>query len=159
MGVESIRKLKEDALLPKKKKVYFIPKISKKKQKKDREERQARNGEDTELQKWYKRIIASEEMICWNCGADLSWLSYGQKFSCVAHVIEKVSFPSVETHPNNYMILGRWACNCHGQYDSSWENASKMPIFKEAVDRFIIMEPDISERSKIPDVFLHYIKD
>lgn len=159
MSAESIRKLKEEASLPKKKKVYFIPRISKKKQKKDREEREARNGEDTELQKWYKSIIASEEMVCWNCGTDLSWLGYDQKFSCVAHVIEKVSFPSVETHPYNYIILGRWACNCHGQYDSNWENASKMPIFKEAIDRFIMMEPEITERSKIPDVFLLYIKD
>ena len=51
MSAESIRKLKEEALLPKKKKVYFMPKVSKKKQKRDREEREARNGEDTEQQK------------------------------------------------------------------------------------------------------------
>ena len=157
MGVESIRKLKEETLLPKKKKVYFIPKISKKKQKRDKEERDARNGEDTELQKWYKRIIASEEMTCWNCNADLGRLSRDEMFSCVAHVLPKSIFPSVATHHHNYMILGRY-CNCHGQYDSSWENASKMPIFKEAIDRFIIMEPEILERSKIPDVFTAFVK-
>src|SRR5574338_95824 len=95
MGVESIRKLKEEALLPKKKKVYFIPKISKKKQKRDKEERDARNGEDTELQKWYKRIIASEEWVCWNCNADLGILSRDEMFSCVAHVLPKSIFPSV----------------------------------------------------------------
>lgn len=158
MGAESIRRIKEDALLPKKKKVYFIPKVSKKRRQSDREEKEHRNGEDTEQQKWYKAIIASEDRVCWNCNADLSRLSRDEMFSCVAHVLPKSIFPSVAMHHHNYMILGRY-CNCHGQYDSSWENASKMPIFKEAVDRFIIMEPDISERSKIPDVFLHYIKD
>lgn len=157
MSAESIRKLKEEALLPKKKKVYFMPKVSKKKQKRDREEREERNGEDTEQQKWYKAIISSEDRVCWNCGTDLGSLTRDEMFSCVAHVLPKSIFHSVATHPDNYMILGRY-CNCHGQYDSSWENASKMPIFKEAIDRFIIMEPEVAERSKIPDMFINYIQ-
>jgi len=157
MSAESIRKLKEEALLPKKKKIYFMPKVSKKKQKIDREERADRNGEDTDQQKWYKLTISSCDRVCWNCNADLSRLSRDEMFSCVAHVLPKSIFPSVATHPDNYMILGRY-CNCHGQYDSSWENASKMPIFKEAIDRFVIMEPEVVERSKIPDVFINYIQ-
>jgi hypothetical protein len=56
------------------------------------------------------------------------------------------------------MILGKW-CNCHGTYDSNWDAAKKMPIFKEATDRFIMMSPDVKETSRIPDFFQKILDD
>lgn len=135
---------------PKQKKVYKMPKKSAKKI--AQEKLLKESGEESELVKWYEDIMKKEDKQCWNCGEDLTHYNKQDWHACIAHVIPKSQFPSVATHPLNYMILGKW-CNCHGQYDSSWQAASKLPIFKEAVDRFIMISPDIKETSKIPDIF------
>ena len=53
MGLEEIRKLKEEARLPKQKKTYRIPKKSVKKLAQEKKEKEDRGGEDTELQKFF----------------------------------------------------------------------------------------------------------
>lgn len=140
----------------KQKKPYKLPKKSAKKLAQEKELK--KSGGESELQKWYSAIMKKEEKQCWNCGASLTHYNNEDWHACIAHVIPKSLFPSVETHPLNYMILGKW-CNCHGQYDSSWEKAQKMPIFKEAIDRFIMISPDIKESNKIPEVFKNILEN
>lgn len=152
MGIEEIRKLKGEAGLPKPKKTYSIPKKSAKKKEKEIKEKAERGGEPTDLQKWYTEIMNREDKICWNCGINLSHYNKQDWHACVAHVLPKSLFPSIATHPSNFMILGKW-CNCHGVYDSNWGSASRMKIFKEAVDRFTELEPFILEKHRIPEVF------
>jgi diadenosine tetraphosphatase ApaH/serine/threonine PP2A family protein phosphatase len=127
------------------------PKVRKEVETRGRRKSQRVNGV-TPLQLWYEEIMKSEDKQCWNCGISLSGYNKQDWHACIAHVLPKSQFPSVATHPLNYMILGKW-CNCHGTYDSNWGAASRMPIFKEAMQRFIILEPDIKEKSKIPSIF------
>ncbi len=138
------------------KKPYRIPKKSAKKIAQELEFKEA--GLPSELQKWYEGIMAREDKQCWNCGESLAHYNKQDWHACIAHVLPKSIFPSVSTHRLNYMILGKW-CNCHGTYDSNWDAARKMPIFKEATDRFIMISPDIKETSRIPDFFQKILDD
>lgn len=110
---------------------------------------------ESELQVWYGNIMKKEVKICWNCGADLKHYNKQDWHSSIAHVIPKQHFKSVQCHPLNYLILGKW-CNCHGTYDSNWMKAAGMKIFPKAIERFILIEPNIArnERQFIPEVLL-----
>lgn len=154
--LEERRNQKLNGKPEKPKKAYSIPKKSAKKLAQEKENK--RSGGKSELQKWYDKIMKTEDKQCWNCGQSLSNYNNEDWHACIAHVIPKSTFPSVSTHPLNYMILGKW-CNCHGTYDSNWEAAQKMPIFKEALDRFIMISPDIRETHKLPSVFQQILDD
>lgn len=154
--LEQRRNQKLNGKIDKPKKTYQIPKKSAKKIAEEKKDKVP--GEMTELQKWYEGIMKKEDKQCWNCGQDLTNYSKEDWHACIAHIVPKSTFPSVATHPLNYMILGKW-CNCHGTYDSNWDSAQKMPIFKEAIDRFIMISPDIQETHKLPNIFQQILDD
>lgn len=149
-----------------------IPKKSAKRIEEDRLVKEALNSEDTELQKWYENIMKTEKNQCWETG---EWIDkyedivvddeiVGQKFSMgwhgsIAHILPKNLFPSVKTHPSNYMILKMWG-GTHGQYDSSWLNASKMKVWGHACKIFNILYPLLTqeEKAKLPEIILKEIK-
>ena len=150
------RKLGLAAPLPAKKERKPIAKVSKKKQEEMRVEKEGRNGAETGLQKWYAEIMKKEEPICWETGHKIN---KNDKFAwqgSIAHVLSKKLFPSVATHPHNYLILEMYG-GAHGQYDSSWKNAQRMKVWKIALERFIMIEPDIAlgERKYIPDCLMN----
>jgi hypothetical protein len=137
------------------KKKYVIPKMSEKKK-----QAQASKGkEQTELQLWYEEIMNREDAICWETGKPIDKRNKLAWRGSIAHVLPKNLFKSVATHPMNYLILSMFD-GAHGTYDSSWEKASKMGVFGEAVERFLIMYPFIagSEKRLIPDQFLKHLK-
>lgn len=109
----------------------------------------------TDLQEWYQRMMQLSSPICENCGMGISKFGAGWHGS-QAHILPKSKFPSVATCHLNHMVLGMYNCGCHGQYDSSWFNASKMPVFKIAKSRFLLFEHIITsmeERRRIPEIF------
>lgn len=113
------------------------------------------------LEAWFKMIELENTSpsingygggcACWECS---EWIPLGYIRHATAHIISKVLFPSVSTHPNNFLILGA-GCGCHYKYDRSWEDASKMKVFKEAKKRFLTFADLISleERRRIPEQF------
>lgn len=115
--------------------------------------------EPTELQKWYSGIMESESGKCWETGASINKNDKRGWHGSICHVLPKSLFPSVATHPMNYMILKMWG-GTHGQYDSSWENAAKMKIWTYACKIFNILYPLLTreEKSKLPDIILQEIK-
>lgn len=93
--------------------------------------------------------------VCENCG-DL--ISPEDVRSCQAHILPKrpdYGFPSVAGELDNHMTLGV-RCGCHYAYDSSWEKASKMPVFQLAKERFLKFVHKVAKKEfyRIPKYFL-----
>lgn len=157
--MERLRKARE----PRPKKVYKgIPKKSVKKiaaEKAEKENRGEGGTEKSDLVKWYETIMNSEEGKCWETGERIDKRDKMGWHGSIAHVLPKDLFPSTATHPMNYMILKMWG-GTHGQYDSSWENASKMKVWPYACRIFNILYPLLTreEKSKLPDIIIQEIK-
>lgn len=149
-GVPGYSKPQEEAQSQKR-----IKPISDKRAAKLKAEKASRGTSPTPLQKWYAAIMAKEDGVCWETGEAINKQDKKGWHGSIAHVLPKEHFPSVATHPDNYLILSMWN-GSHSNYDSSWSKASKMKIWPEAVDRFLKIYPSIAreERKKLPEVFL-----
>lgn len=162
------------AALPKKKQYYRLPKKSAKKIKKEAEEKvllkeAAEMGKGTGItdqEQWFEDRMKESEPVCAECGFRADWLllpEYKKIWrACQAHILpkKKGAFPSVATHPLNHMVLfpswGGHLCGHHGEYDSSWFNATTMKVWPKAVERFKQFESAIAEKERrlIPEQFL-----
>lgn len=112
-------------------------------------------NKETILQRWYKDRIKEATGRCVECNKPINYRNQDDAFGSQAHLLPKSLFPSVATHPENCMELGRWCC--HGQYDSSWRNASRMKIWPHARDViWDVLIPLLTpqEKSKLPDIIL-----
>jgi hypothetical protein len=92
---------------------------------------------------------------CENCGKSIrSQLNSKDTWvwrASIAHCLPKKTFISISTHVHNYMIL---CMSCHGQYDSSWLNAQKMPCFAIAKKKYQLFKNLITEsKTKIEKYF------
>jgi len=114
--------------------------------------------DETELQKWYRKIMNSEKAVCWETGEPISKQDEMGWHGSIAHCLPKSDYPSVATHPMNYMILKMWG-GTHGQYDSCWEKAAKMRIWPYACKVFNILYPLLTreEKAKLPDIIVQEI--
>jgi hypothetical protein len=88
---------------------------------------------------------------CWECGARIFRPFYR---AATAHIFPKKIFPSIAIHPLNYLILGA-GCGCHNK-THRLDTFTKMGVWKEAVDRFRIFEPLITEKHKYLNEFRDY---
>ena len=147
MGISEIRKIKEQALLPKVKKSYVIPKVSAKK-------KAAMGGklfvEDVELERWFKMKMRLPK-VCDNCGTRLNSLSEKEWRGSQHHILDKALFPSVKTHDLNHIILGFYCC--HSQWHTSIENAKKMLIWNYAKRKVSMFIEQVTETHKILENF------
>lgn len=113
-----------------------------------------------ELDKWFADIAAANEVFtyenfdphlrCWECNSKIYRPFYR---AAVAHIFPKAIFPSVKTHPMNYLILGAGCCH---DKTHRLDTFSRMSIFKEAVDRFELFRYSIKEKHKLLDGFIEY---
>lgn len=138
--------MEETAAEPKK---YSIPRQSQK----TKDAIKANCGEKTGLDKWFdfqiEYELANGKCQCENCGKPIrhqllskdTWVKRGS----IAHIIPKRTvggFPSVSTNINNFFL----AClDCHKIYDSSWDKAIQMPVFKIAKAKFNLFRNAIKE--------------
>jgi hypothetical protein len=173
-NADNIRRIKDQAKLPKEKKKYSIPKKSAKKiqqEKKEAELLKTTNelGQSTGIpsqEQWFKDRMAENVPVCMNCGMTAPWLlepKYEKIWrACQAHILPKreAQFPSVATHPLNHLVLfpvwGGYLCGCHDEYDSGWFSATTMDVWPKANERFKQFESAIAEKEKrkIPEQFL-----
>jgi len=144
--------MEETAVEPKK---YSIPRQSQK----TKDAIKANCGEKTGLDKWFdfqiEYELANGQCRCQNCNKPIrhqllskdTWVKRGS----IAHIIPKRSvggFPSVATHIHNFFI---GCLDCHKMYDSSWDAAVKMPVFKIAKEKFKLFRKSITESTtKLP---------
>lgn len=137
-----------------------IPKISEKKKKEMAEERQARGGEDTQLQKWFKDKIRMSSGVCSECGCRVETHVFKYAAMTVAHLLPKRDnmCPSVKTHPLNFIIL---CPDHHHQFDNcNWEEKEKMSCWPIVRDRLMAVYLDlhIDEHRHFPVSVLDYME-
>jgi hypothetical protein len=156
MGLEEIRKLKSASGMPKPKKKYVIPKKSAKRIKQDI----LAKGDDKALDLWFDERRNDMDGKCHHCGGksckkDDKYF----KFS-IAHILPKAYFPSVATHPLNFIELCFWETNCHANMDNKVLDLTEMNCWDEIVEKFVAMYPfiDKKERRRIPQVLMNYIE-
>ncbi len=114
---------------------------------------------------WMEYHIAEAEVHGWqceNCGSHIDGYNEEAVYGAQAHILPKNHFGSVKNVIENHMLLNRFSCQCHGQYDSNWLNASKMPIFRKAWhvvnDKLRhLLNPE--ELRRLPEVFSKPLKN
>jgi ribosomal protein L40E len=105
------------------------------------------------LSDWFNERRAEMTGICIETGARTAKHNDAFFIFCIAHILPKSLFPSVATHPENWLEL---AIDPHSKYDSSWEAASKMKCFEVAKEKFKKFQHLIApeERRRIPKQLL-----
>lgn len=164
-AADNIRRIKEQAKLPKQPKPRKpIAKKSKKKLKQETEERSIRitggNGSG-ELDRWFQARRKEMKGYCIHCG-EKTTKHQDQWYKCsIAHILPKNLFKSVKTHPLNWIELCFWKNNCHANYDNHILDITELNCYDLVIERFIAMYPDIDpkERKYISDVLLQYVKN
>jgi hypothetical protein len=146
MGLEEIQRIKSEAGQIKPKKVYAIPKQSKKKIAQIKAEKEAfkvggGNVTKIALDKWFydiaeKHSINGRGCACMECG---EWISHDYLRHATAHLLAKKLFKSVATHELNYLILGA-GCGCH-EKSHRVDKFVQMKVWDEAARRIKIMMP------------------
>lgn len=162
MSIENIRRIKEQAKLPKQPKPRKpIAKKSKKKIQQEAEEKVVRIGGGNELDRWFQARRKEMTGKCAHC-LEKTTKHQDQWFKCsIAHILPKSLFKSVKTHPLNWVELCFWKNNCHANYDNHILDITELNCYDLVIERFIAMYPDIDpkERKYIPDTLLQYIKN
>lgn len=146
---ESIRRIKEQAALPREKKMYRIPKVSKKRQAKLDEEKKLRNGDDTLMEQWFKARRKELTGTC-QCGcAQISQKKDDTFFrgSC-CHIFPKATFLSVMYHPLNFVERAMFM-GCHQNMDNQgldkWPNMADWDDIKE---KFHVLAPLLTDEER-----------
>lgn len=104
------------------------------------------NKKDNKLELWFLLQMNSNEKICDNCGKSLYHYNDNDWRGSQHHIVDKSPLngcPSVATNPLNHIVLGKWCC--HSQWHTSFLNASKMPCFTRAKEKFQLFKSFISE--------------
>lgn len=125
MSIEHIRKLKQEALEPKKPKKYVIPKVSKKRQKKLEEQKELLKQDE----EFYKEVWAASPHKCQNCDCKLPKTPYNWMFH---HLLEKRNYPQFRHTPENIMIL---CLTCHSKAETNIDFAPKIQIRRIQVEK------------------------
>lgn len=158
MGISEIRKIKEQALLPKVKKSYVIPKVSAKK-------KDAMGGErfvvDLELAIFYNDARIEMMNDC-DCGCGNKTNKHNDKLFrwSICHIFPKRAnmYPSIAKHPLNWVELASYG-DCHNTFDGAngyeWAKTKKF-LWRKIIERskilYQLMTPQ--EKNKVPDIIL-----
>ena len=146
MGLEELRRLKAETDIPKAKKYYQIPKVSKKRQKKMSEDNRP---EDIKLDEWFLEQRKKMAGIC-QCGC-------GQKSSknddmyyrhSICHILPKAYYKSVMIHPLNSVEMAFWG-GCHTNMDTrSLYKWPLMACWDDIKAKILAMEPYLTDEEK-----------
>jgi ATP-dependent helicase YprA (DUF1998 family) len=159
MSIENIRRLKEQAKLPKQKKIYRIPYVSAKKKEQMKEEKAIRVAGGNEMDRWFEARRIEMTGWCAHCG-DPSCKNNDKYFKfSIAHILPKNLFKSVKSHPLNWVELCFWNKSHHTNFDNKTLDIMELNCFNEVIEKFVAIYPYIvpKERKYIPDVLLQYV--
>lgn len=117
--------------------------------------RMANYAGNTEQEMWFKRIALEIENkpYCWECNQYIPKKFYR---AATAHIFPKSLFPSIATHPLNFLVL---AAGCCHDKTHRIDTFSKMKVFPIAIERFYQFEKEIKENHKYLDLFKEAIKN
>lgn len=114
--------------------------------------------DNEEQEKWFTMVAGeiAKNPHCWNCGEFIPEQYYRAASGHIFPKRKDYGFPSVATHPMNFLILGP-GCGCHSKFDRSINDASKMKVWPIAVVRFNTFADQITERHKYLSLFIEAI--
>lgn len=149
MGLSEIRTLKEKAKLPKVKKAYVIPKVSKKKAAKIAEEKKIRGTDDTLMEQWFKARRKELTGVC-QCGCAQKSQKNDDTFfrgSC-CHIFPKAIFESVMYHPLNCVERAMFG-GCHHNMDNNGiDKWPAMADWEDIKERFYVLAPLLTDEER-----------
>lgn len=113
MGLEEIRRLKFESGLPKPKKFSTIAKKSAKRIAKEKAEMEA--GTDEALDRWFEARRKELKGKCCLCGGKSEKNNDKYYRHSIHHLLDKrpTMFPSVSTHPDNFLEVCFFENSCH----------------------------------------------
>lgn len=164
---DAIRKLKEDALLPKVPKKHIIPRVSKKRAEKMAKEKEERGENDTELQRFYRAAMKRMTGHCLNCHARTEKNVYSGAIFSICHILDKreTMCPSVKDNLNNWVEL---CPDCHREFDTPhfekdktiWDKREEMGFWEVVRNKLILIYPDLAEneRRHFPQSVFRYME-
>lgn len=152
------RKLGIAPPLPTKKERKPIKKQSDKKAAAVAAEREARDGADTEMQKFFKSAVKQMTGRCIETGEPTEKKIFKFAINSVCHLLSQQHCPSVKSHPCNWIELQQ---DFHKKFDAmSWEEREKLKCWPIIRDKLVMVYPDLApaERRHFPDSVLQYIE-
>lgn len=160
---DNLRRIKEQASLPKQPKIRKqIAKVSEKKKKQLKEEKAINKSKGgSELSRWFDSRRLEMTGKCDHCQGKTSKDSDKYFAFCIAHILPKNIFKSVKAHPLNWVELCFFQNSCHTNFDTHAIDITELNCYDVVIERFIAMYPDIDpkERKYIPDVLMQYVKN
>jgi hypothetical protein len=157
MSIEDIRRIKSQAGIPKPKKQYSIPKVSKKRISQNK--LLANNDDAQDL--WFEQKRKEMKGRCVFCGGKTEKDNDEMYKFSIAHLLAKrpTMFPSVATHPDNFLELCFFGESCHTNFDNgiiTWELLKDSQEWDIIVTKFKNVYPYIAENEKrnIPPLLL-----
>ncbi len=138
MGLEHVRALKAQAGMPKIKKVYSIPKKSKKKLEQEAIQRTTPAADPMEAFFLEARKQMTGTCQC-GCG-NKSQKDKDEYFRhSIAHIFPKSKFKSIATHPLNWVERAFWG-GCHGTMDNAdMDKWTGMADWNDIIVRVLIL--------------------
>lgn len=160
---DNLRKIKEQASLPKQPKIRKpIAKVSEKKKKQLLEEKAIlKQAGGSEMKRWFDSRRKEMTGKCWHCNEKSCKHQDSWYINSIAHILPKRLFKSVATHLLNWIELCFWKNNCHANYDNHMLDITELNCYDLVIERFIAIYPDIApeERKYIPDALMQYVKN
>src|SRR5665213_3050718 len=132
---DSIRRLKEASKLPKERKVYQIPKVSKKKAMENS------GASDETIWPWFLERRKEMTGKCQHCGGKTERYNDKMFHFSVAHILPKKLFDSVKTHPLNFIEFCYYGNSCHSNFDNFMLDITDLNCFDLVIERFVAMYP------------------
>jgi hypothetical protein len=143
------------------KKTYRLNKVSKKTAAKI--EAQNASG-DSILDRWFEDRRKEMTGKCALCGGKTEKDNDETYRRSIHHLFDKrpTMFPSVATHPDNFLEVCFWGNSCHSNIHNgtiSWQLLHDSEEWGSILEKFIKIYPFIrqEERKNIPEIFLAYI--
>jgi len=135
-----------------------IKKVSDKKAKEMKDAKEVRGGEETELQKFFKRAVKQMSGYCSETGLKTETRIFQYAVMSIAHLIPKSKAPSVALHPCNWIELN---VDFHTKFDAmSWQEREKLGCWPIIRDKLIMVWLDLapSEHRHFPESVLKYME-
>ncbi len=147
MGLVELQKIRNERDIIKPKKLYSIPKISKKRAAKIKEQQQS-NSDDS-MDKFFERMRKRLTGTC-QCGGAEKTQKDDDTFyrNCICHIFPKKIFKSIATHELNWVERSFWS-GCHTNMDNRsielWKNFADWDDIKE---KFYILAPLLTDEER-----------
>lgn len=131
------------------KKVYVLPKISKKKREEMKAAKQELGNQDTLKEKWFKARRREMVGVC-QCGCGAKSCKNDEMYfrHSASHVFPKAQFESVMYHPLNFVERAFWG-GCHTNMDEKGvEHWPNMADWEDIREKFFVLAPLLTDQER-----------